>query len=287
MRSMLRQAWRGSPPAACGAGPGRRRSAGPLVAPRCAGAGAGAASAADAPGGGGTAARFLSAAGGDQPWSIGSYHTKKLARPTDSLGNFVRSGDGADTADLFSGEAKLLLAVRVVARDAGVAEGELLGRVQALAAVLPDIDGLAALRPGDVARLTQRVDDVAAKLLALRQAFPRADVARLLTACGPLLLLGLRDFTERLAEAQALLAGACDPCRLLDAAPQLLDPAVLQAVLDDLARLFGDAAEPLQLLERDPGLALSCQSLQGQARGDRDAAYLGDIFGPASGGGSA
>jgi hypothetical protein len=79
-------------------------------------------------------------------------------------------------------------------------------------------------------------------------------------------------------QVHALLAPTSNPSALLDAAPMLLDPAALQEVLAELQRLFGASCNPLQLLQSNPSLALSCVSLQGQSRGDRDADYLGSIF---------
>ncbi len=61
----------------------------------------------------------------------------------------------------------------------------------------------------------------------------------------------------------------------------LLDPAVLSEVLSELQRLFcsgSKGGDPVALLQRTPSLALSCQSLSHQARGDRDPEYLSSIF---------
>lgn len=66
---------------------------------------------------------------------------------------------------------------------------------------------------------------------------------------------------------------------VLEAAPQLLDPSALRAVLAELAHLFGSARDPAVLLGSNPGLALACQSLQHQERGGRDAEYVADAFG--------
>lgn len=71
-------------------------------------------------------------------------------------------------------------------------------------------------------------------------------------------------------QVQSLLAGAPEPCALLNVAPMLLDPELLSGVLAEAQRLFGGKAQPLMLLQHNPGLAASCQSLQKQARGDRD-----------------
>jgi hypothetical protein len=83
---------------------------------------------------------------------------------------------------------------------------------------------------------------------------------------------------KQLLQVQNLLAPAGSPSALLDAAPMLLDPVTLQEVLTEVQRLFGSSANPLQLLQANPSLALSCMSLQGQSRGDRDTDYLGSIF---------
>jgi hypothetical protein len=62
----------------------------------------------------------------------------------------------------------------------------------------------------------------------------------------------------------------------------LLEPGALAGVLQELSRLFGPKTPPGRLLQNAPDLALSCQGLQGQSRGERDFDYLRDIF---SGGG--
>lgn len=72
-------------------------------------------------------------------------------------------------------------------------------------------------------------------------------------------------------------------CNLpLQASPLLLEPGALAGVLGELRRLFGAKTPPGRLLQNAPDLALSCQSLQSQSRGERDYDYLRDIF---SGGG--
>lgn len=79
-------------------------------------------------------------------------------------------------------------------------------------------------------------------------------------------------------QAESLLCGAGSPSALLNAMPMLLDPDVLQEVLQQVERLFGGSCQPLQLLQHNPSLALSCVSLKGQSRGERDVEYLGGIF---------
>jgi hypothetical protein len=61
----------------------------------------------------------------------------------------------------------------------------------------------------------------------------------------------------------------------------------MAAVLAELRRLFGEGTPAGRLLQNAPDLALSCQSLRSQSRGERDFEYLRDVFvgGSSSGGG--
>lgn len=135
-------------------------------------------------------------------------------------------------------------------------------------------------KAADLVRLSIRVPQVAQRLVWLRQALPTANLAAMV-ARSPRLLL--RDTLQDDLAAAMQLLHMCPPMQreaLLEAMPQLLEPGALAGVLAELQRLFGGtAAQAARLLADDPGLALSCQSLQGQSRGERDAGYLGDIFG--------
>ena len=80
---------------------------------------------------------------------------------------------------------------------------------------------------------------------------------------------------------EELLADADDISALVEAAPVLLQPGTCKDVMSEMQRLFGCKGEAaaVQLLQRNPSLVWSCQSLSHQSRGDRDLDYLGDIFG--------
>jgi hypothetical protein len=75
-----------------------------------------------------------------------------------------------------------------------------------------------------------------------------------------------------------LLLGTAEPSRVVQAVPMLASAAALEAVLEELQRLFGAFQDPLQLLCKCPALAERCQGLAHQARGDRDAGYLSDMY---------
>ncbi len=83
------------------------------------------------------------------------------------------------------------------------------------------------------------------------------------------------------AQVKELLASSDGaPDALLEQMPILLDPAVLSEVLAEVTRLFctcGTSSDAVRLLQRNPSLALSCQSLPHKARGDRDAEYLSSM----------
>ena len=68
------------------------------------------------------------------------------------------------------------------------------------------------------------------------------------------------------------------PPRNPQALPQLLEPGALAGVLEELRRLFGSSAPPGRMLQNSPDLALLCQTLAGQSRGERDEDYLADVY---------
>jgi hypothetical protein len=264
---------------------------------------------------------------------------------------------------------------KVVAAEAGADEADVAARVELLRAVLPDGGlGGAALpggRAADLVRLAVDVDGVVGRLLALRDALPRANVSAIVARHPALLLLGADELRAGVREVCArgcaawrsafcrgchrcaaldhactqphnphplqfreelLAQGGTDPDALAEvrisstplpaaccaqpavdmcsapalhpqepphvqpqprppptpqAQPMLLEPGALAAVLQELGRLFGGKPPPGQLLQGAPDLALSCQSLQGQSRGERDFDYLRDIFSGGGGGGGA
>ncbi len=75
---------------------------------------------------------------GSSPWQLNPYYTKKLERRTDALGN-VRQDPSLVAEPLnWTADTKLSLAIRVVAKEAGVDEGVVRERVRLFQAVLPD-----------------------------------------------------------------------------------------------------------------------------------------------------
>lgn len=180
------------------------------------------------------------------PWTLGTYYTKKQTRATDSLGRFIRTPDAIAEPAAWTHDTKWALAIsvsavrsrhvlqlhacstaalslpcfcsaaQVVAREADMPAAELQARVQSLLAVLPDVmsPGPQQPKPGDVARLACHVEDVAAKLLLLKEAFPDADVSRLAAANTQQLLSPLPEFQAALCQASTgqLCAGGSALC---------------------------------------------------------------------------
>jgi hypothetical protein len=123
-------------------------------------------------------------------------------------------------------------------------------------------------------RLAVRASEVADKLLLLRELLPQANVSALVAARPALLLAPAAQLRAGCQRALALLGSPEAASRVLQQAPELLDPPALERVLGEVRRLFGAAQDPAVLLARDPSLALSCQGLRGQSRGERDEQYL-------------
>jgi len=221
------------------------------------------------------------------PWSISTYFTKKTARQTDELGNFVGQTQVAEPPG-WHADSKLALAVQIVSRELAMPEPEAWRRLQLLKSLLPDLaERRSSLKAADLVRLSADVSQIAEALLVLREALPHANVSKLVAGHPELLQLGVPQLYNNLAcVSDTLSRSGCPPEEwqaLLEQAPYLADPHQLQATLGEIAKLFGAAAagegQAACLLVRQPWLALSLQGLQHQARGDRDTEYMADWSG--------
>lgn len=151
--------------------------------------------------------------------------------------------------------------------------------VNQLLVVLPGLASSASsVRAADIVRLAICVPDVAQRLILLREAYPRADLSVIAVKYPKILLKDATTLQQDVEQVKQLLEACSDRDRLLQEMPMLMDPECLRGVLDELQRLFGKTNNAALLLEGNPELALSCQSLHNQSRGERDADYLRDML---------
>lgn len=75
-------------------------------------------------------------------------------------------------------------------------------QVRQLQALLPHMSSLSGLKPAELVRMAAAVEDVSARLLALRGRFPRADVAAMIAAHPPLLRMDGAEVEAAVAAVQ-------------------------------------------------------------------------------------
>jgi len=179
--------------------------------------------------------------------------------------------------------------MQVVCSELNISERFVMERLALLYTLVPDLTPqLSSLKLADMIRLAADAGGVVDKLLMLRDAWPHANVSRVVAANPQLLRMSASELSANLQEVEQLLSPAAPPeawQQLLEQAPDLSHAAVLRGVLTELERLFGSSQGPARIpamLVQNPGLALSCQSLSGQSRGDRDTSYVEDWLGAAA-----
>eukprot|EP00887_Chlorella_sp_A99_P002705 scaffold6.g2705.t1 len=146
----------------------------------------------------------------------------------------------------------------VAAQELGMREGELAALLERLAALLPALrPRLASMPPHALAALA--VDELAGRLVALKEILPSADVG-LLASRAPRLLLDPFDpaaLATAAARLRALLPGVVVGA-LVEKHPEALDAEGLEAALAEAARIMPGLDLPAAM-RSDPALVLRFQ----------------------------
>mmetsp|Transcript_8250 Transcript_8250/g.24877 ORF Transcript_8250/g.24877 Transcript_8250/m.24877 type:complete len:364 (-) Transcript_8250:1514-2605(-) len=216
---------------------------------------------------------------GSSPWAIKGYFTKQHRREIDAMGSIVQSPDNVSEPLGWTEEAKLTLALQVVARERDMPEAQVTQKFSTLCMLLPD---LPRVKVANLIRASVNAADAAETLLVLREALPHANVSKLVAGHPELLQLGVPQLCDNLAcVSDTLSRSGCPPEEwqaLLEQAPYLADPCQLQATMGEIARLFGAAAagegQAARLLIMQPDLALSCEGLIKIPNNDPGDTYL-------------
>ncbi|GLI62791.1 hypothetical protein VaNZ11_005539 [Volvox africanus] len=227
------------------------------------------------------------------PWVTVNYYTKKQERLKDKHGNLIHNERTIKEPPAWTRDAKMALAIQVVAREApNTTEEELRNKLQQLQVLVPDLKPGPTSKHADLVRVAARLDKAAEIMLILRKEFPYLNLSRLAAAWPQLLLADLESLAADVKETKAVL-GTCGPAvfrELLEEFPHLLVPSNATALLDNIARLFDTNdtdeeggrelgwARAVKMLETQPFLARPAIPLRSQTRGERDAEYLADTI---------
>jgi hypothetical protein len=127
--------------------------------------------------------------------------------------------------------------------------------VEALEALIPGFQvDLERMKAIDWARAALDPNACAVRLVALKGAYPGADLARVLQEKPALLLKPPEQLVEDARQVHKLLEGAKDRDALVTALPMLTDPKVVISVLVTVEKWYFKKKDPIAVLEADPDL---------------------------------
>lgn len=206
-------------------------------------------------------ARAETDGGGDVPWHVGTYFSKRKHHRHDRWGRIDQDEDDANVVQpLFDDAAKEALAVRVVAKECGLEESVVASRLARLRSLLPDVgEKWRAMKAADLARLAVDVEEVAKAMVRLKTALPNANVSIMVAKQPGLLFWDAARLEGAIQGAQALLPNVRDFDGLAEKNPLVLQVEKLEEGLKELRRLM-PKQDVENLLERDPNLLLNVQS---------------------------
>jgi hypothetical protein len=222
----------------------------------------------------------------DAPWEITRYLTKKKGRPIDKQGNIIDSLENtADWFALTSRDAKLRFAADVLSPKLGINSEILLENVAKLGPIIPGgASCLKKMKPGDLVKLAAKIEDVPAKLIALREALPPCiDVAKLISVWPDVLLLPINgEFSVRNGY-QAVLnqfqseIGDDGVHEMLMTTPQLLDSVILADVIRGAGHLM-PLRQLASSLARYEDYWMQFQTLEREPRNDYEDTLDDDVY---------
>lgn len=211
------------------------------------------------------------------------YITKKKKRVYGPLGELV-SDDVEETLKDpvgWTNETMWHLAIETLAREEGTTVEAIEDGIVKLVTLLPSLEQkMEQMKPGDVARLGCQADAVARRIIRARSVLPHTNLDVALSRRPALLLWEEGRLEEGYRKAVELLVPGLSEERLgklIERIPQILEPATVTAVVDEIFRLMPDV-DPGRLLLSSPEMIYTLQSLSREERGDRDENYLEGIF---------
>ncbi|KAI8476168.1 MAG: hypothetical protein J3K34DRAFT_402308 [Monoraphidium minutum] len=137
----------------------------------------------------------------------------------------------------------------------GYGEAEIGAGVDSLESLIPGLQiDMERLKATEWARIVADTGSVAVRLVALKTAYPGADLAKILQEKPGLLLQDVSVLEANARQVHSLLEGARDRDALLTALPLLLEPRTLISVLITVEKWYFKKKDPIAVLEADPDL---------------------------------
>lgn len=128
--------------------------------------------------------------------------------------------------------------------------------LEQLDALMPNLINLNKMKPADWVTLSEDVNSAANKLILLKTAFPSADVFSVIASRPKTLLQSEDRIASDAQQVKTLLSAAKDIDAIIQAVPELIDPATLSRSLAFLASSFR-GKDPVALLQENPQILLN------------------------------
>ncbi|KAF6258619.1 hypothetical protein COO60DRAFT_1626394 [Scenedesmus sp. NREL 46B-D3] len=151
--------------------------------------------------------------------------------------------------------AEMTAAAAKQGTSAQVIESNLAKLQQLVPGLQPNLDQMKA---SDWASILKDVDSVVELVIALKTAYPKVDVGRLLQRTPKLLTKPLEQVQADAQQVRALLSGVEDVDAIIDAVPYLLDPKELRQSLANLQRWFPNQ-DPYEVLQKNPTMLVNIE----------------------------
>lgn len=128
--------------------------------------------------------------------------------------------------------------------------------LEQLETILPNLIDLNKMKAADWVLLSEDVQGAANKLIILKTQFPTADVFSIMAKRPKTLLQTEQRIEENAQQVKALLSRADNIDAIIQAVPELSDPATLSRSLGYLASYF-PGQDPVALLQENPTILLN------------------------------
>lgn len=127
--------------------------------------------------------------------------------------------------------------------------------LEALGIILPGFEpNVELMRANDWVAILTDPSSVVAKVVMLKQYYPKLDLSLVLTSHPRLLLKSVGELEKSAQQVAQLLSTAEDIDAIMTELPELLDPKVLISVLVTVRKWYDNKRDPIDVLQKSPSV---------------------------------
>lgn len=198
----------------------------------------------------------------ENPFSVGTYHSKRATHKVNELGDIIGEDEAPDNIleqPGWDADGKLRFCVATVSAELAMPEAEVSAKLQQLFQLAPGIERrVGEVKTADLVRMVASIPDVVAAFVRLREILPGADLGKIVESRPSVLLEDLDALGKRVRDLKEETPRLNWDAILTDF-PHMFEIRDMAANARELRRKFpeGDATE---MLGRQPTLLLAMQS---------------------------